>query len=123
VPQAQTIGVFVLVKAAPVMTSDLDETVCVAGVRTDGGRHEWVRLHPVPFQDLADESKFAKYQTVSVSVIRHDTDRRPETWSPLHGSIVPGESVGPQRQRVVVQDPMRPVPRALECSNQILGVS
>ena len=97
-PQAQTIDVFVLVKAAPVMTSDLDETVCVAGVRTDEGRHEWVRLHPVPFRDLADESKFAKYQTVSVSVIRHHSDRRPETWSPVHGSIVSGEFIGPQQR-------------------------
>lgn len=97
-PASQSIELFVLVKAAPVMTSELDETMCVAGVRIDGGRHEWVRLHPVPFRDLADDSKFAKYQTVGVSVIHHHTDRRPESWTPLHGTIVPGDSVGPQHQ-------------------------
>ena len=97
-PEAQEIEVLVLVKASPVMTSDLDETMCVAGVRMDDDHHGWVRLHPVPFRDLTDDSKFAKYQTVSVSVIHHHTDRRPESWSPLHGSIVPGESIGPQNR-------------------------
>lgn len=96
-PASQTIiDVLVLVKAAPVMTSALEETMCVAGVRTDGGRREWVRLHPVPFRDLADDEAFSKYQTVRVSVIPHRTDRRPETWTPLHGSILPSDAIGPQ---------------------------
>jgi hypothetical protein len=97
-PQSQSIDVLVLVKAAPVMTSELDETMCVAGIRVDGDHHEWVRLHPVPFRDLADESKFAKYQTVTVSVIRHSRDRRPETRTPIHGSITPGGSVGTENR-------------------------
>jgi hypothetical protein len=83
------IKVVVLVKAAPVLTRDLDETMCVAGVRVDDGHHEWVRLHPVPFRDLGEDSKFVKYQTVTVSVKRSRTDRRPESWVPLHGSILP----------------------------------
>jgi hypothetical protein len=41
-----------------------------------------------------DETKFAKYQTVSVTVRRPKTDRRPESWAPLHGSIVPTEALG-----------------------------
>lgn len=89
--------VLVLVKAAPVMTSELEETMCVAGVRIDGGRNEWVRLHPVPFRDMADDSRFAKYQRISVRCIRRKTDRRPETWAPIHGSIVVGEAVKPVR--------------------------
>ena len=87
-PETQSINVLVLVKASPVMTSELDETMCVAGVRIDSAHNEWVRLHPVPFRDLTDESKFAKYQSVNVTAIRHHTDRRPESWTPLHGSIV-----------------------------------
>ena len=79
--------VLVLVKAAPVMTSSLDETMCVAGVRIDGGRNEWVRLHPVPFRDLTDTSRFVKYQRIEVTCIRHNTDRRPETWTPLSVSM------------------------------------
>lgn len=97
-PEAQTMEVLVLVKAAPVMTDDLDETMCVAGVRIDGNRRDWIRLHPVPFRDLADTSKFAKYQVVEVDVIPHRTDRRPETWTPVHGSIRPGAVVSADRQ-------------------------
>ncbi len=95
VPDAQTIKVLVLVKAAPVMTEDLDETMCVAGVHLDGDGREWARLHPVPFRDMADESKFVKYQVVTVRVIPHRTDRRPETWTPLHSTILPGETINP----------------------------
>ncbi len=85
--------VVVLVKAAPVMTSQLEETMCVAGVRIDGGDPHWVRLHPVPFRDLDDARKFAKYQTVSVTVRRPVSDRRPESWTPVHGLILPAESM------------------------------
>jgi hypothetical protein len=98
VPETKSIDVLVLVKASPVMTSELDETMCVAGVRIDSAHNEWARLHPVPFRDLTDDSKFAKYQIVNVTAIRHHTDRRPESWTPLHGSIVPGDSIGPQHQ-------------------------
>jgi len=94
-PQYEDMEVLVLVKAAPVMTSELEERMCVAGVRIDGGRNEWVRLHPVPFRDLADDSRFAKYQRITVRCIRHKTDRRPETWTPVHGSIVVGETISP----------------------------
>ena len=58
--------VIMLVKAAPVLTSGLEETMCVAGARVDGLHPEWVRLHPVPFRDLDSEQRFAKYQRVSV---------------------------------------------------------
>jgi hypothetical protein len=86
----------VVVKAAPVITSDLDETVCVAAVSADSGL--WVRLHPVPFRDLVDDSKFKKYQRITVDVIPHKTDRRPETVSPIHGTIQPGEYIRSNHQ-------------------------
>jgi hypothetical protein len=85
--------VVVLVKAAPVLTHQLEETMCVAGARTDRGDPHWIRLHPVPFRDLDDDSKFAKFQAVSVGVRRPRSDRRPESWTPVHGSIIPGESM------------------------------
>lgn len=107
VPQSEVMEVLVLVKAAPVMTSELEETMCVAGVRIDGGRNEWVRLHPVPFRDLADETRFAKYQRITVRCIRHKTDRRPETWTPIQGSIVVGEAIssakGWERRRPYIE--------------------
>jgi hypothetical protein len=80
--------------------------MCVAGARLDTAVPEWVRLHPVPFRDLADESRFVKYQVVGVDVRHPRSDRRPESWSPLHGTIAPGESLGTenawaQRRRIV----------------------
>ena len=98
--------VLILVKAAPVLTRELEETMCVAGVRIDQGEPRWVRLHPVPFRDLDDDSRFAKYQAVTVDVFRPRSDRRPESWSPLHGSIVPEELMGTdnvwaQRRQVI----------------------
>jgi hypothetical protein len=94
-PHDQIVGermkVVVLVKAAPVLTSQLDETMCVAGIRTDTDVPEWIRLHPVPFRDLDDDSKFVKYQAVSVTVRRPRSDRRPESWAPVCGSITPAE--------------------------------
>lgn len=87
-------AVIVLVKAAPVLTRHLDETMCVAGVRIDGDLAEWIRLHPVPFRDLATEARFAKYQEVEVDLIRSKTDRRPESWTPISGSIRLGSKLG-----------------------------
>lgn len=91
---AENMKVVVLVKAAPVLTRELEETMCVAGVRVDDGHNDWVRLHPVPFRDLNDKTKFVKYQTVAVRARRPRSDRRPESWSPLQGSIYPAESIG-----------------------------
>lgn len=88
---SETVRALVLVKAAPVLTTKLEETMCVAGIRLDTDRPEWIRFHPVPFRDLDDESRFAKYQVITVEAIRPRTDRRPESWTPIHGSISPTE--------------------------------
>ncbi|MEX1004153.1 MAG: hypothetical protein WD156_09895 [Acidimicrobiia bacterium] len=95
----------ILVKAAPVLTSALRESMCVAAMSL-APDPEWIRLHPVPFRDLADDSKFRKYQEVTVRAIRPRSDRRPESWVPIEGSVQPGEIIGPEhgwstrRQRV-----------------------
>jgi hypothetical protein len=68
--------------------------MCVAGVRMDVPEAFWILLHPVPFRDLDNERKFAKYQSVAVDVIRPRSDRRPESWVPVHGTIQLGETIG-----------------------------
>ncbi len=83
----------ILVKAAPVLTSHLEESMCVAAMTLDDNPR-WIRLHPVPFRDLGDDSKFRKYQEVTVQVIRPRSDRRPESWTPISGSIQLGEIIG-----------------------------
>lgn len=95
----------ILVKATPVLTSEFEETMCVAGISLDDNPR-WIRLYPVPFRDLADESKFRKYQEISVSAFRNQSDRRPESWAPIDGSIKIGDTLGTdhnwstRRQRV-----------------------
>ena len=83
----------VLVKAAPVPTAHREESMCVAAMRL-GPRPEWIRLHPVPFRDLDDATKFRKYQEITVRAIRPTGDRRPESWSPIEGSIRLGQVLG-----------------------------
>lgn len=100
-----TMRVMILVKAAPVLTSQLQESMCVAAMSLDEPPR-WIRLHPVPFRDLQDTTKFRKYQEVTVEVFRPKSDRRPESWTPIEGSITPGATIGTdhawstRRQRV-----------------------
>ena len=91
-PEPVEIKAMILVKAAPVLTSELQESMCVAAMRL-GSQPEWIRLHPVPFRDLADDTKFRKYQEVTVQAIRPRSDRRPESWTPIEGSIQLGETL------------------------------
>ena len=77
-----------LVKAAPVITDSLDESMCVAGIEREPWSAQpgsWVRIFPVPFRDLADSEKFRKYERVRVKVRRDNTDRRAESWRPALG--------------------------------------
>jgi hypothetical protein len=48
----------------------------------------------VPFRDLADDSKFQKFQEITVRAIRPISDRRPESWTPIEGSIRLGQRIG-----------------------------
>jgi hypothetical protein len=91
-----TLKVMILVKAAPVLTSALQETMCVAAMSLDESPR-WIRLHPVPFRDLDDSTKFRKFQEVTVKAVRPRSDRRPESWTPIEGTIVPGEAIGTER--------------------------
>lgn len=91
-----TMKLTILVKAAPVLTSALQESMCVAAMSLDESPR-WVRLHPVPFRDLDDNTKFRKFQEVTVEVIRPRSDRRPESWTPIEGTILPGPTLGTER--------------------------
>ena len=92
-PRTVELSVMILVKAAPVLTSELKENMCVAAMRL-GPDPEWIRLHPIPFRDLEDDSKFQKYQELKVQAIKPRTDRRPESWTPIEGTIQLGQRIG-----------------------------
>ena len=113
--ERKSIRAMVVVKAAPVLTSRLEDSMCVAAISLNG-RPRWIRLHPVPFRDLADESKFRKYQEVTVDAIRPKSDRRPESWTPLEGSIQPGAMIGTDHGWSTRRERPEALPRLTMCS-------
>ncbi|WP_435737176.1 hypothetical protein V5D56_00830 [Cellulosimicrobium sp. PMB13] len=82
-PGWEVVTALVTVKAYPVIGRRTGESVCVAGVRLDGGEPRWIRLFPVPFRDLPEDVQFGKYTIVQVRARRSDgQDRRPESMRP-----------------------------------------
>lgn len=80
--RAETAEVLVTVKAYPQLSKKaMSEVVCVAGVRLDRARPEWIRLFPVPYRDLPAADRFVKYEVVKIKV-RRGADSRPETYVP-----------------------------------------
>lgn len=84
---AEAAQVLITVKTTPMPSTTYGDTVCVAGVRIDGGRCEWIRLYPIAFRWLADAAKFKKYDIIDVEVRCRDADTRPESYSPTEDSI------------------------------------
>jgi len=89
----ETIEMVVTVKAYPSISQKHGEAVCVAGVRVDGDRREWVRLYPVQFRDLDFAMRFSKYQYLTLDVT-DASDGRPESRKPIIDSIRPGAVIG-----------------------------
>lgn len=91
--------VMVTVKAQPALSQKHGEVVCVAGIRLDTERPEWIRLFPVPFRDLDKMVKFKKYQVIEVDIARPRSDTRPESFTPNMESATLGEvfDTGPGR--------------------------
>lgn len=100
------IELLVTVKAYPALSRKHGEVVCVAGVRTDTERPEWVRLFPVPFRDLPFDQRFKKYQVISVEVQRPANDSRPESYQPdpdtlILGRTLPAGGTWPERRTLI----------------------
>ena len=75
--QYETKTVFVTVKTYPSPSQKYIETTCVSGI-TDDGR--WIRLHPVNFRSLEEESRFPRYSWLRVLVSKATQDHRPESY-------------------------------------------
>jgi hypothetical protein len=87
---SERIELLVTVKAYPALSTAYGETVCVAGIRTDTARPEWVRLFPVQFREMRFDQRFKKYQLITVEATKH-SDPRPETMRPNVDSLVLGD--------------------------------
>lgn len=71
--------VLITVKASPEPSEKYGDTVCVAGVRLDKERPEWIRLYPIPFRWLTSEQQFHKYDIINVDLLPPKEDKRPES--------------------------------------------
>lgn len=75
----QDATIVVTVEAYP-QVSSRRETVCVAGVRVDGGRQEWIRIWPYPLRDLPPAKRFRTWDLVELPVVTSaPEDTRPES--------------------------------------------
>lgn len=72
--------VLITVKTYPTLSRRYGETVCTAGVRSDG---TWVRIYPVPFRRLHEDQQYSKYDWIEARLARNSSDPRPETFRPL----------------------------------------
>ncbi len=84
---SETARVLITVKASPQPSAKYGDTVCVAGIRVDGGRAEWVRLYPLAFRWMGVEQQFKKFDLIDVEVRRESKDSRPESYRPDIDSI------------------------------------
>lgn len=71
--------ILVTVKTYPTLSTTYGETVCTAGVRSDG---TWVRIYPVPFRRLDEGEQYKKFDWIELDLVRNTTDKRPETYRP-----------------------------------------
>lgn len=72
----------IAVKASPEIGRTHGETVCVAGIRLDGGERTWMRLFPVQWQWFWGK-QHPKYQVLDIDVAKHERDQRPESHRPV----------------------------------------
>ncbi len=74
--------ILITVKTYPKPSGKYGELVCTAGL-IDG--EKWIRIYPVNYKFLSDNSKYAKYSWIELDVTRNSSDFRPESYRPRHG--------------------------------------
>src|SRR5579872_2443834 len=84
--------VLITVKTYPTLSRKYGETVCTAGVKTDGS---WVRIYPVPFRRLEDDQQYQKWDWIEADFRKGTSDPRPETCHPVDmRQMVPVDHMG-----------------------------
>ena len=73
--------VLITVKTYPTPSTNYIELVCTAGIQEDG---TWVRIYPLPFRLLENDSKFSKYNWIEIELEKHSSDKRPESYRPCN---------------------------------------
>jgi hypothetical protein len=104
-PGEHELHVLITVKAAPNPSAKYGETVCVAGISVDHDWPGWVRLYPINFRYLTEDTQFQKYDIVSVRANPATADARAESWRPDMGSLVRLRHLRPWKPRREWLDP------------------
>lgn len=68
--------VLIVVRTYPTPSRTVVEASCTAGI-SDG---KWIRLFPVPYRLLDNDSRFRKYQYIEVDTIKPSSDTRVESY-------------------------------------------
>lgn len=84
------VKVLIAVKTYPTLSDKYDELVCTAGFREDG---TWIRIYPIPFRKLKNESQYKKWQWVTLDLMKNKNDSRYESYRPVNidGELQLGE--------------------------------
>jgi hypothetical protein len=121
--EAGSVHVFILVKTYPTPSAAHSETVCTAGITSDG---RWIRLYPVPHRLLPDGSQYGKWQWIDVTISDKgaNNDPRLESHKVDILSIKAGESLDSQhdrlwkRRRAILEHLPHATMRELEAAHQ-----
>jgi len=111
--RSETARVLITVKASPQPSKQYGDTVCVAGIRIDGDRSEWIRLYPLPFRWIGVEKQFKKFDVIDLEVRRETKDTRPESYRPDIETISVVRHLDDWKDR---QPIMSKVPRTTTCA-------
>lgn len=76
--------ILVLVKAYPQPSQTYGESVCAAGLTSEG---KWIRLYPVEFRNLPPSIQFSKWTWVEADIKKSTRDPRPESYNINHDTI------------------------------------
>lgn len=107
--------ILITVRTYPVPAKKGIEVSCTAGITDDG---KWIRLFPLPYRLLADESKFRKYQWITVDVAKAKNDPRPESFNPQVDQIQTGSILSAEREWSARWNVVRPLLRPSLCELQ-----
>jgi hypothetical protein len=99
--------VLITVKASPEPSEKYGDTVCVAGIRLDGAKHEWIRLYPVPLRWMTSAQQFKKYDVIEVDLLAPTNDKRLESHRIVLDSVVPtGKPIKDEKARGAILEPL-----------------
>jgi hypothetical protein len=107
--------VLIAVRTYPVPARKNIEVSCTAGISQEG---DWIRLFPVPYRFLDEDSRFRKYQWIEVDVIKASDDPRPESYKLNVDTIRTGASLPTDEGWRARREALRPLARPSMCAIQ-----